>query len=1123
MSRSDATACASMPATFAFVLWSCWAPPAVAQGPECAAPVARIVSIQGSVELQRAGTPQWLPATRLDTPLCDGDRLQTGRHSRAALVISPETLVRVDQNSGLAISVRPEETVVELFTDPAAPREVLGNACGAGYFISRFPRKFRVRTPFLNAAVEGTEFVVAHSCDAASVSVFEGRVAAQHPTAGGAALAVNAGETVSGDAVGAGAVRLIVKPVDAVQWALYYPPLATSPVAPDEPCDQDAAADRAACLVNRAEQRLRVGRVDDATADLAGADTLQPGNGDVQALRSIIALTKNDRDRAQTLAREATELAPGSPRAWLARSYAQQAAFDLEVALASARRAAGLAEGNALVRARVAELLLALGRTAQAQREAQTAVATDARAARAHVILGFIQLARIEISAARGSFLRGIELDQADPLARLGLGLAMIRDGRLTQGREQIEIAIALDPANALLRSYMGKAYFEENTPARDGLAATQFELAKSLDPRDPTPWYYDAILKQTQNRPVEALDDLRESIARNDDRAVYRSRLLLDQDAAAREASLARAFDDVGFQQLGVLAATDALGQDPTNASAHRLLADIYAQTPRYDIARVSESLQSQLLQPLSLTPVQPSLVTRDLNILRASGPTQVGLNEFNPLFERDALRFNGSAVVGNNDTIGDEVVFSGLKRRFAFALGQYHYETAGFRPNNDYEDDILSAFGQLAIGPALTAQVELRTRQTEQGDLTLDFDPTRFSTQNRLDVDHDSQRLGARLDLSPASTVLLSVIHHDRRETQDAFDVVNTTAIADDDGYQYEGQWLWRHERANLVLGAGYYEIDASRYVNLDFTPLFGVACPFPPCDSRVDFIRRRQNAYGYFNFMPHRQTLLTIGVSAEDYKDGRYDRQVANPKLGLEVEFAPGVRVRAAGLRTLKPARVVDQTLKPTQVAGFNQFFDDFNGTLAERYYLGFDLQPTRRLALGAVGSSGHLSKPILTQENELLFKESFGEHVYGGYAFLTLSKRTTLTARFEWEELTRKGDAFPDDPIYLLTRSAPVSLRYFAPSGWFATLGATWVRQTVERLPASTLASGKSDFTLVDAALGYWLPSRRGQISIEARNLFDQQFNYQDVNFQTSEPRSPRFLPERSVFVRLTVSF
>ena len=204
-----------------------------------------------------------------------------------------------------------------------------------------------------------------------------------------------------------------------MQWALYYPPLAVTPVAPDQPCDQGAESDRAACLVNRAEQRLRVGRADDATADLDAAAALESGNGDARALLSVIALTKNDRERAQTLAREATELAPGSPRAWLARSYAQQAALDLEVALASARRAAGLAGGNALVRARVAELLLALGRTTEAQHEAQEAVAADPRAARAHVMLGFVQLARIDVSGARESLNRGVELDHADPLARL--------------------------------------------------------------------------------------------------------------------------------------------------------------------------------------------------------------------------------------------------------------------------------------------------------------------------------------------------------------------------------------------------------------------------------------------------------------------------------------------------------------------------------------------------------------------------------------------------------------------------------------------------------------------------------------------------------------------------------
>ena len=44
-------------------------------------------------------------------------------------------------------------------------------------------------------------------------------------------------------------------------------------------------------------------------------------------------------------------------------------------------------------------------------------------------------------------------------------------------------------PANSLIRSYVGKAYYEENTKERDKLAGTQFGLAKQLDPKDPTTW----------------------------------------------------------------------------------------------------------------------------------------------------------------------------------------------------------------------------------------------------------------------------------------------------------------------------------------------------------------------------------------------------------------------------------------------------------------------------------------------------------------------------------------------------------------------------------------------------------------------------------------------------------
>jgi Tfp pilus assembly protein PilF len=155
---------------------------------------------------------------------------------------------------------------------------------------------------------------------------------------------------------------------------------------------------------------------------------------------------------------------------------------------------------------------MSLGRTRSAERAAQAAVDSNPAESRAHTILGFVHLTQIDTKKARADFEAAIERDSSDPLPRLGLGLAMIRQGDLVGGREQIEIAVILDPSNSLIRSYVGKAYYEENTSKRDELAATQFGIARQLDPKDPTPWFYDAILKQTQNRPVEALQDLQKS-----------------------------------------------------------------------------------------------------------------------------------------------------------------------------------------------------------------------------------------------------------------------------------------------------------------------------------------------------------------------------------------------------------------------------------------------------------------------------------------------------------------------------------------------------------------------------------------------------------------------------------
>ena len=57
---------------------------------------------------------------------------------------------------------------------------------------------------------------------------------------------------------------------------------------------------------------------------------------------------------------------------------------------------------------------------------------------------------------------------------------------------------------------------------------------------------------------------------------------------------------------------------------------------------------------------------------------------------------------------------------------------------------------------------------------------------------------------------------------------------------------------------------------------------------------------------------------------------EKNQANPKVGATWSLKSGTTLRAAWFKTLKRTLITDQTLEPTQVAGFNQFFDDPSAT-------------------------------------------------------------------------------------------------------------------------------------------------------------------------------------------------
>ncbi len=747
-----------------------------------------------------------------------------------------------------------------------------------------------------------------------------------------------------------------------------------------------AAARDARWHTYRAGVLLGVGRADEAAAALEQALAREPESAAALAQRAVLALTRGRREEALADARRALVADPGSAPAAIALSYALQAAFELEAARAVLREAATRSPGDPLAWARLAELELSFGALGAAQAAAERAVALAPDLARTQMVLGFAALSRIDIDAARAAFERAIALDSALPLARLGLGLAKIRRGLLEAGRRELEIAVALDPDSSLLRSYLGKAYFEER---RGPLDADQLQIAKELDPNDPTPWLYDAIRKQSENRPVEALRDLETSIVLNDNRAVFRSRLLLDEDLAARGARLGRIYNDLGFEQLALVEGTRSTDRDPGNHAAHRLLADSYAVLPRHQIARDSELLQSQLLQPLNTNPVQPALAGDRLSGLGNAGPSEVGLTEFSQLFASNGLKFHGDVVVGSQDTIADNVIFSGIHDQLSFSLGQYHAETDGFRDNNDQNVDAVQAFGQVSLSPRTSIQAEARRVESDFGDRTLRFDADEFFEEQRVDGTSDVIRLGLRHDFAPGATTLLSYMY---RDTVDETDQGSGgfALETDQDAHFGELRHLQRWGRFDLTAGVGHFEGNSTTTGSFAGAPVFTDKSNL-----------HHTNGYGYLS-APIADATLTVGLSADDFQGVLHERSQVNPKVGLTWDVTPETTLRAAAFRVLKRSLVADQTLEPTNVAGFNQFFDDVNGSDVWRYGAAVDQKLGRDLFFGVEYSERQLDVPTQTFEavpEEFTVEEE--EHLGRAYLYWTPTDRWAMSLEYRYE--------------------------------------------------------------------------------------------------------------------------
>ena len=842
---------------------------------------------------------------------------------------------------------------------------------------------------------------------------------------------------------------------------------------------------------------------------------LQPAQPQALALSATIAIALGDAERAAGLLDRAQANAPRDSSVLIARSYLQQSRFQLAQAWASAQRAAAVEPGDALIQTRVAELALMNNATKQARVAADNAVKLQPALARAQAIAGFVHLQQLDFDGADSAFRRAAELDATDPLPRLGLGLIDIRHNHVRAGREQLALAVALDPGQSLLRSYLGKAYQQEG---RERLAGDQYALAKTLDSADPTPWLYSALLADAQNRPFAALADLDRSIALNDNRAVYRSRLQLDADEAARTASQADIYLELGFDELARQTAARAISTAPSEYGGHRQLAEAYADDPQYDAARASEVLQAELLQPLSATPLLPLLGETNLLTSEGAGPSALGYREYNAMFVREKPWLSVSALGGSNQTGADEISLSGIADRFSYALSQYHYETAGYRSDADARYNVLSAYSKLQATEDLSFLLSIGHREETSGNLEeslLNADSVPYQQSNKIT---DSVLLGSHFALSSGVDLLAALNYQDVK-----FDQLNRIPSLDIDSDQHahtsnaEVQGLFSHLPGHLTVGGEWADTDANLETrNLTSDPILQLILPAQVLGSATD---RYQTGYGYWTTTPLKPVELTLGAAYAKLDNESFGRTISgwHPKLSAIYQLIPGLDLRAAYFKTLARPLALEQTLEPTQVGRFNQFADESEGIESGQYALGADVDIGNKQWLGVEVFSRKSNVPSAQQTGELLDAKQKQGRIFWNWSYAPWA----VSLAYQYEKTEYTSPYFLDIPTPLTTQQIPLQLRWLSDTGLAISATTTYVDQDGEFDTEPTLISRR--FTLLDLAASRSFLERKLEVELRCNNLFDKSFSYQNSDFYDPTPQISHYIPERTLLIGFKLTY
>ena len=905
----------------------------------------------------------WRPVT-VGQHLIWHDRIRTGEDSRAALRMSDSSIMRIDEF--FEGEILPSAT--------AGTKPTLDVKQGTGYFFSREKsREINIKTPAANGAIRGTEFLVTVAANGhTAITMFDGEV--EMSNAQGSVI-VRSGERAEADPGQKPTKTAVIMTINLIQWCLYYPGVLDlkdlrlsrdTSGALNESLSAYTQGDLLTALktyprsrkpqspaesIYRAGLYLVVGQVEKAERLLRQISPDAPGRDSLSTLIAAVTLRERSNHRP-----------PGTPSEWMAESYYRQSRNDLSGALAAARQAAEADETFGFAWTRVAELEFSFGRVPKAKEALEKGISLAPRNPAAHTLKGFLLSAENKIGAAEKSFAEAISLDSALGDAWLGHGLCLIRQGEAEAGRRDLQAAAALEPNRSIFHSYLGKAFSNSGNEER---ARKDLNRAKELDSLDPTPWIYSAIENRQDNRINEAVRDLEKSVELNDNRRVYRSQFLLDQDRGVRSANLAAIYQDDGMDDLSVREATRGVDADYSNASSHLFLANSYnaLRDPtrinlRYETPWFNELLLANLLSPVGGGPLSQF----------------VSEQEYSKLFEADRFGISSTSSYRSDGQIHQIASQYGVFGNFSYSLDTDFFYDNGRRPNNEITRSESYGQAKVQLTPQDSIFFQTKYQDTRQGDLLQRYDQTledpgaHFRELQQpaiilVGYHHqwlpgvDTLLLAGRLadeigfnDLNRPADVAEFLTNWTRPNVSRSLFVLrdfDTGAILDPPftvqpldlhyhssftTYTGEINQIWETETNTLIGGARFQSGAFHTSDRLDNSTAGGTFVAAHDFNTDLE----RESVYLYDIWRPLARISLTAGVSYDrlayptDFRNPpivgtNSSRSRVSPKAGFIWNPFGQFTVRGAYTRSLGGVSFDESVqLEPTEVAGFNQVF-------------------------------------------------------------------------------------------------------------------------------------------------------------------------------------------------------